>query len=88
MSASPSACWTDDILAIMLLCCCAGEQQLLEKRMAAAGFDLDRYHQLMRTRDRYKRYMAAKVPVGQHTDTVAAAAAAAGAATDGKLKYS
>jgi hypothetical protein len=37
--------------------CDAGEQQVLEKRMAAAGFDLDKYHHLMRTRERYKRYM-------------------------------
>lgn len=27
--------------------------------MAAAGFSLDRYNQLMATRDRYKRYLAA-----------------------------
>lgn len=28
--------------------------------MAERGFDLDRYQHLMRTRDRYKRYLAAQ----------------------------
>ncbi|WIA32137.1 hypothetical protein OEZ86_002987 [Tetradesmus obliquus] len=35
-------------------------QQQLEKRMAEKGFDLDRYQHLMRTRDRYRRYLAAQ----------------------------
>lgn len=65
------------------VCCCigcrhAGEQQLLEKRLAAAGFDLDKYEQLMRTRDRYKRYIATNAGHEQHDE----------AATNGKLKDS
>jgi hypothetical protein len=59
--------------------CYAGEQQLLEKRLAAAGFDLDKYEQLMRTRDRYKRYIATKAAHEQHDE-------AADAASNGKLK--
>lgn len=68
------------------------EQQVLEKRMAAAGFDLDKYQHLMRTRERYKRYMATKGvqlpsgarqgPEGDDDDHGPAAAAAAA-----KLKY-
>lgn len=34
------------------------EQQQLEKVMHAAGFDLDKYQHLRRTRDRYRRYLA------------------------------
>lgn len=30
----------------------------MEKRMAAAGFDIDKYQHLMRTRERVKRYLA------------------------------
>jgi hypothetical protein len=48
-------------------------QQLLEKRMAAAGFDLDKYHDLIRTRERLKKYQASTL-----AHTMAAAAAAAG----------
>lgn len=62
----------------------AGEQQLLEKRMAAAGFDLDKYQQLRRSRDRYKRYLASTQP--QQHGGIAAAGAEAEAATNGKLK--
>jgi hypothetical protein len=57
----------------------SGEQQLLEKRLAAAGFDLDKYEQLMRTRDRYKRYIALTAAHGQHDET-------ADAAKNGKVK--
>lgn len=54
--------------------------------MAAAGFDLDKYQQLRRTRDRYKRYLASTQPQ-QHAGAEAAAGAAeAEAATNGKLK--
>ncbi|KAF6254677.1 hypothetical protein COO60DRAFT_291374 [Scenedesmus sp. NREL 46B-D3] len=35
-------------------------QQQLEKRMAEKGFDPERYTHLMRTRERYKRYLAAQ----------------------------
>lgn len=52
---------------------------MLEKRLAAAGFDLDKYEQLMRTRDRYKRYIATKAAHEQHDE-------AADAASNGKLK--
>lgn len=52
--------------------------------MAAAGFDLDKYQQLRRSRDRYKRYLASTQP--QQHGGIAAAGAEAEAATNGKLK--
>lgn len=72
-------------LRVCVVCCvlivaglwCAGlwcrEQQLLEKRMASAGFDLDKYHHLMRTRERYKRYMSSKAAYAAVTGTQHAA---------------
>lgn len=53
---------THVLLLVIVLRCLpfAGEQQLLEKRLAAAGFDIDKYEHLIRTRERYKRYIATK----------------------------
>lgn len=60
---------------MLVLTCCVvcREQQLLEERMASAGFDLDKYHHLMRTRERYKRYMSTKAAYAAVTDTQHAA---------------
>jgi hypothetical protein len=64
--------------------------------MAAAGFDLDKYQHLIRTRERYKRYMATKgvqLPSGAGNAAQEAEAdddedrPAAAAAAAAKLKY-
>jgi hypothetical protein len=55
-----------------LACPSAGEQQLLEKRLAKAGFDIDKYEHLMRTRERYKRYIATKAAQPNDAATLAA----------------
>jgi hypothetical protein len=49
--------------------CCS---LLQEKRMAEKGFDLDRYQHLMRTRDRYRRYLAAQEEAAGTDDGAAA----------------
>jgi hypothetical protein len=49
--------------------------------MAAAGFDLDRYQQLLRARDRYKRYLATAGSL--HDDATAAMRDAQAAGADG-----
>ncbi|KAF8071152.1 calcium uniporter [Scenedesmus sp. PABB004] len=39
-------------------------QQQLEKKMAEKGFDLDRFQHLLRTRERYRRYLSRAGPGG------------------------
>jgi hypothetical protein len=43
-----------------LLPCCGFACCLQKKRMAQHGFDMERYQHLMRTRDRYARYLQAQ----------------------------
>jgi hypothetical protein len=54
------------------------EQQQLEKTMAAAGFSLDKYQNLIHARDRYKRYLASAGSLNADVLAAYAAEAASG----------